>query len=154
VDYCAIEVHMAQIASSLGVDVIGPARRGEILLIEDRNDVREGIAQLLELHGFMVTEVRDAEEGMRELLTQLHGVALVVLDLLLPGPLSGVEFRACQLSDPQLARIPTIIITASDVESAERTRLHPDGWLDKPFRFESLLDLVKRYVVPEAQGTC
>lgn len=144
---------MAQVASlsSLGVDAIAP-RRGEILLIEDRNDVREGIAQLLELHGFMVTEVSDGEQGMRELLTQLHGFALVVLDLLLPGPLSGVEFRACQLSDPQLARIPTIIITASDVDSAERRRLHPDGWLDKPFRFDSLLELVKRHVVPEAPG--
>jgi len=127
-------------------------RRGEILLIEDRDDVREGLAQLLEMHGFLVTEAPDAEQGMRELAAQPHGFALIVLDLLLPGLLNGVEFRYRQLADPELAAVPTIVITASEFSDDERTRLRADGWLDKPFRFENLMDLVKRRVIPEAQG--
>src|SRR5438093_9089415 len=47
--------------------ISAPPRRGEILLIEDRDEVREGLAQLLELHGFMVTEAADGDHGMREL---------------------------------------------------------------------------------------
>jgi DNA-binding response OmpR family regulator len=136
---------------SLGADATEP-RRGEILLIEDRDDVREGLSQLLEMHGFMVTEVPDAEHGLGELAAQPHGFALIVLDLLLPGSVGGTGFRARQLADPQLAPIPTIVITASDVEVIERSRLRADGWLDKPFRFDSLLELVKRYVIPEGQG--
>jgi CheY-like chemotaxis protein len=144
---------MDQVASlsNLSVDMNEP-RRGEILVIEDRDDVREGLAQLLELHGFMVTEVPDAEHGLLELAAQPHGFALVVLDLLLPGSVGGTGFRDQQLADPELAPIPTIVITASDVEAEERSRLRADGWLDKPFRFDSLLDLVKRYVIPEGQG--
>jgi CheY-like chemotaxis protein len=58
--------------------------------------------------------------------------------------------RSRQLADPALAMIPTIVLTASDTPQPERLPLHPDAWLDKPFRFDDLLTLVKRYVVPEA----
>ena len=129
-----------------------PPRRGEILLIEDRDDVREGLAQLLELHGYMVTEERDARRGLSELAAQPHGFALIVLDLQLPGALNGNAFRLRQLADALLATIPTIVITASDVSVEERAGLHVDGWLEKPFRFDNLLELVKRYVVPEVPG--
>ncbi len=140
-------------ASHDGAPLAYPSpRRGEILLIEDRDDVREGLAQLLELHGYMVTEEPDARHGLRELAAQPHGFALIVLDLQLPGALNGNEFRARQLADPQLAVIPTIVITASDVGVEERAGLHVDGWLEKPFRFDNLLVLVKRYVVPEVPG--
>jgi CheY-like chemotaxis protein len=77
---------------------------------------------------------------------------MIVLDLQLPGALNGKEFRSRQLEDPQLAAIPTIVITASEVEVEERAGLRVDGWLEKPFRFENLLVLVKRYVVPEVPG--
>ena len=125
-------------------------RDGDILLIEDQDDVRDGLAQLLELHGFNVIAAPDADQGLRELDEQSEGVALIILDLLLPGHASGGDFRALQLADPLLASIPTIIITASEVDGADRAKLQADGWLDKPFRFDSLLQLVKRYVAQEA----
>jgi len=142
-------------AITLGDDVplaYPSPRRGEILIIEDRDDVREGLAQLLELHGYMVTEEPDARRGLSELVAQPHGFALIVLDLQLPGALNGTAFRSRQLADPVLATIPTIVITASDVSVEGRDGLVVDGWLEKPFRFENLLELVKRYVVPEVPG--
>jgi CheY-like chemotaxis protein len=132
--------------------VMSAARRGEILLIEDRNEVREGLAQLLELHGFMVTEAADGDHGMRELAAQPQAFALLVLDLLLGDSMDGIEFRRRQLLDPQLAAVPTIVITASDVAASDRVPLHLEGWLEKPFRFDALLELVKRYVVAEGSG--
>ena len=134
------------------VQVMSGPRRGEILLIEDRDEVRQGLAQLLELHGFMVTEVADADHGMRELTAQPHAFALIVLDLLLGDSMAGVEFRLRQLIDPLLAMVPTIVITASDVSAEDRAPLHAEGWLEKPFRFDTLLDLVKRYVIAEGAG--
>ena len=134
------------------VQVMSGPRRGEILLIEDRDEVRQGLAQLLELHGFMVTEVADADHGMRELTAQPHAFALIVLDLLLGDSMTGVEFRLRQLIDPLLAMVPTIVITASDVSAEDRAPLHAEGWLEKPFRFDTLLDLVKRYVIAEGAG--
>jgi CheY-like chemotaxis protein len=131
---------MAQVANT--------SRRGEILLIEDRNEVRQGLAQLLELHGYMVTEAADADRGMRELAANPQSFALVVLDLLLGDSMGGVEFRRRQLVEPHLAAVPTIVITATELADEERTPLHPDGWLEKPFRFDTFLELVKRYVQP------
>ena len=125
-------------------------RRGAILVIEDRDDVRQGLAQLLELHGFLVADARTGEQAIEQLTTDPDAVALVLLDLVLPGPMSGIDVRSRQLADPALATIPTIVLTASDTPQPERLPLHPDAWLDKPFRFDDLLTLVKRYVVPEA----
>jgi CheY-like chemotaxis protein len=134
------------------VQVMSVARRGEILLIEDREDVREGLAQLLELHGFMVTEAADGDRGIRELTAQPQAFALILLDLLLGDSMGGVDFRLRQLGDPRLADVPTIVITATEVAADDRAPLHPEGWLEKPFRFDTLLELVKRYVVAEASG--
>jgi DNA-binding response OmpR family regulator len=134
-------------------DIEAPlARRGEILLIEDCDEVREGLAQLLELHGYMVTEFPDADRGMRELETQPQAFALVILDLLLGESMAGMDFRLRQLLDTELASVPTIVITASDIAVTDRVPLHPEAWLEKPFRFDTLLELVKRYVISEGSG--
>jgi len=98
------------------------------------------------------TEACDADQATRELTSQPHGVALVLLDLLLGDSMAGIDFRLRQLADPQLAAVPTIVITATDVATLDRAPLHPDGWLEKPFRFDTLLELVKRFVIAEGSG--
>jgi CheY-like chemotaxis protein len=72
---------------------------------------------------------------------------------MLPGAVGGRDIRARQLADPQLADIPAVVITATEPPPDERAGLHADGWLDKPFRFEDLLSIVKRYVVAETGDT-
>ncbi len=153
---------MAQVSEATNLGALEPynhdvassatPRRGEILLIEDCTEVREGLAQLLELHGYMVTEFADGERGMRELVTQPQAFALVILDLMLGESMAGMDFRLQQLLDSQLASVPTIVITASDISLPDRIPLHPQGWLEKPFRFDTLLELVKRYVIAEGSG--
>jgi len=129
----------------------GP-RRGAILVIEDREDVRQGLAQLLELHGFLVSDARDGDAALQQLTSDPDGFALVLLDLMLPGTISGRDVRARQLAHPVLSTVPTIVLTASDLDQRERIGLRPDAWLDKPFRFDDLLQLIKRYVVPEGSA--
>ena len=124
-------------------------RRGIILLVEDRDDVRLGLAQLLALHGYLVADAPDGEQALRQLAADPGSFALIVLDLLLPGAISGADLRVRQLADATLCPIPTIVITASDPMPHERQPLHPDEWLEKPFRFDALLGLIQQYVVPE-----
>jgi len=125
------------------------ARRGPILLVEDRDDVRQGLAQLLEFNGFLVEEARDGRAALSHLERSDAAIALMVLDLMLPGGVSGGDIRGWMLADPSRADIPTIIVTASEIDPPGRAGLCPSAWLDKPFRFDQLLDLVKRFVVPE-----
>jgi CheY-like chemotaxis protein len=127
-------------------------RRGIILLVEDRDDVRLGLAQLLALHGYLVADASDGEQALRKLAADPGSFALIVLDLLLPGAISGQDLRARQLADAALCPIPTIVITASEPGPHERQPLQPDGWLDKPFRFNDLLGLIRQYVAPEGPG--
>ncbi len=126
-------------------------RRGAILVVEDRDDVRQGLAQLLEFNGFLVEEARTGDAALERLGSHDGGIALVVLDLVLPGDVSGRDIRARMLGDPDQADLPTVIVTASDVDAPGRAGLCPTAWLEKPFRFDDLLDLVKRFVVPEAR---
>jgi CheY-like chemotaxis protein len=131
------------------VQLARSTRRGIILLVEDRDDVRLGLAQLLALHGYQVADAPDGEQALSKLAANPDAFALIVLDLLLPGAISGQDLRARQLADAALCPIPTIVITASEPQPHERQPLQPDGWLDKPFRFDDLLELVRRYVVSE-----
>jgi CheY-like chemotaxis protein len=127
-------------------------KRGTILVVEDRDDVRQGLAQLLELHGFLVADARTGEEALQQLMSDPEGYALILLDLMLPGAVSGREVRLRQMRHPLLAPVPTVVVSASDVDHSERVGLHPDAWLDKPYRFDDLLQLVKRYVVSEGSS--
>jgi CheY-like chemotaxis protein len=129
----------------------GP-RRGAILVVEDREDVRQGLAQLLELHGYLVVDAGTGEEALQQLEQEPDGFALILLDLMLPGAVSGQDIRTRQFADPVLATVPTIIVTASELEPRERARLRPEALLEKPFRFDDLLGLVKRYVVSEGSA--
>lgn len=124
-------------------------RHGSILLVEDRDDVRQGLAQLLEFNGFVVDEARDGRTALACLARDAEDIALVVLDLLLPGSLSGRDVRGRMLADPLCCDIPAIVVTASDIDAPGRAGLCPAAWLEKPFRFDQLLDLVRRFVIPE-----
>jgi chemosensory pili system protein ChpA (sensor histidine kinase/response regulator) len=122
---------------------------GTILVVEDCNDVRLGVAQLLELNGYRVTDAADGVDALARLSANPDGFALVLLDLLLPGTLSGRDLRARQLADPRLAQVPLVVVSACEPEVASQATLRPEAWLEKPFRGEQLLNVVRRFVRPE-----
>jgi DNA-binding response OmpR family regulator len=74
----------------------------------------------------------------------------MLLDLNLPGP-SGAEIRAAQLADVALATIPTIVVSACPADGAGNDALRAAAWIEKPFRFDQLLDEVRRFVLPEGE---
>lgn len=124
-------------------------RRGVVLVVEDRDDVRLGVAELLELNGFQVADAATAEQALSFLSSGPERCALVLLDLVLPGPMSGADMRATQLADPALSAIPTVIVSASDPTPVARAALQATEWLDKPFHCHELLELVRRYVLTD-----
>ena len=138
---------MAQVVS-----VQDACRRGAILVVEDRDDVRQGLSQLLELHGYLVFDAADGEQALTYLRSDPGSFALILLDLLLPGSTSGRDVRAQMLADERLAPIPTVVVSACEPDMRGRAQLRPEAWLEKPFRFDALLEVVKRYVIPEGGG--
>jgi DNA-binding response OmpR family regulator len=126
-----------------------PPRRGAILIVEDREDVREGLSQLLEFQGYVVFEAANSREAFAHLESSPHGIALILLDLILPGT-GGEQIRAAQLANPDVAEIPLIVASACSPDVPGAAALRAAAWLEKPFRFNQLLEEVRRFVLPEA----
>lgn len=123
-------------------------RKGAILVVEDRDDVRQGMAQLLELHGFLVVDAAAGEQALAHLRTDPKGFALMLLDLRMPGRLDGTDVRRRQLTTPELADIPTVVVSATEPDGVVRDQMRADAWIEKPFRFDDLLAVVRQYVTP------
>jgi CheY-like chemotaxis protein len=71
---------------------------------------------------------------------------VILLDLSMPV-VNGWEFRMFQKRDPDLARIPVIIITAGGYTREEVAWLEPSALIPKPVDLAFLLSTVRRFCV-------
>jgi signal transduction histidine kinase/DNA-binding response OmpR family regulator len=118
-----------------GPDVAAGVAGPDVLLIEDDDRSAELLTIYLEGAGYAVTRARDGEQGT-ELARQLHPAA-IVLDLLLPG-LSGWDVLAQAKLDPELSRIPVVIVSMLN-EQGKGYALGAADYLVKPVRGDDLL---------------
>ena len=112
-----------------------------VLIVEDDADLREMMAQLLLLEGFRTATASNGREALDYLRTG-RSPDIILLDLMMPV-MDGWEFRREQQRDPQLAKVPVIILSALD--SARAAGIGAQAFLKKPLDFDRLLDLVRRY---------
>ena len=106
-----------------------------LLLVEDNAGVQAALAEALADESFQVTTANNG----REALDRLRGQALpdaIILDLMMPV-MDGWEFRVEQRSDPVLAEIPLLAMSA-DI-SAKARAIAADGYVRKPIDFPHLL---------------
>ena len=109
-----------------------------MLIVEDDRDTREMLGRFLELEGF---EVRTASNGQAALDT-LHQhddvpPCVIILDLMMPV-MNGWQFREIQKTDPDLAEIPVVVVTAAGPRD-DIPSITADAWLSKPVDFDRLL---------------
>jgi CheY-like chemotaxis protein len=123
----------------VGATVASAAR---ILVVEDDSDLRRSLVEVLKDEGYEVSSARDGQDALR----QLEGAVpqAILLDLTMPG-MDGWTFRSRQRSDPRLARIPTVVISAAYGGDARAVApLGADAFLPKPFELGSLIATLKR----------
>lgn len=116
-----------------------------ILVVDDHDDVRIALAELLRQEGFSVVEACDGKEALDYILTAPTIPSLVLLDLNMPV-MSGWEVIRGLQGQLRFAHLPIILVTG------ERTPTDPAsreivGRLSKPFLPDEMLALVRRYVV-------
>jgi CheY-like chemotaxis protein len=112
-----------------------------VLIVEDDDDLREMMAQLLSLEGFQAAAVANGQEAL-EYLRQETAPDLILLDMMMPV-MDGWEFRRRQKSDPTMAEVPVIVLSALD--QARITDISAEAILKKPLDFDRLLQLVRAY---------
>ena len=119
---------------------------GEVFIVDDDNDVRNALAELLEAEGFSVDGAANGREALVRLRSGGAHPAVILLDLMMPG-MDGWDFRTEQMRDPDLASVPVVIVSAAGF-SAESIRLQfrPAAYVVKPIEHAALLDVLRDVV--------
>jgi two-component system, OmpR family, response regulator MprA len=108
-----------------------------ILIVEDERSIASFLRRGLVFEGY---DVRVTDSGSEALsITRDNRIDVIVLDLMLPGDVDGIEVcrRIRDAGDP----VPILILTARD-EVADRVAgldAGADDYLVKPFAFEELM---------------
>ena len=113
-----------------------------VLLVDDDEDIRETLSELLDASGYAVLQ---AENGRRAL-DVLKAVpprtpCLVVLDLAMPV-LDGHQFLKYRAEDPVLRRIPVVVVSANPRPPQPLEGI--EAYLQKPLEPDVLLEIIRR----------
>ena len=114
-----------------------------ILIVEDNEVQREGLAAVLRKEGYTVIAAVGGSEAVA-ILQRIATPDLILLDMMIPPP-DGWRFMAMRKTNPLLAAAPVVIITALGVASPEwAASLGACGLLRKPVDTEPLLAEIRR----------
>lgn len=122
----------------------------EILLVEDSVPAARLTMGALRRGGIAhhMTWLSDGEEAVEFLkqkgkYSRVPQPDLVLLDLVLPGK-SGQEVLAVIRSNPELKKIPVVVMTAAEESAASPAMLDVEGFLRKPINLDEFLAVVDR----------
>jgi len=109
-----------------------------VLVVDDESDIREAVTELLAEEGYQVLNAGDGAEALKK--ARAFHPNVVLLDLMMPG-MNGWEFCAERKGDPELQRIPVIVLSAL----GRVPGIEASGYLQKPFELDDLLTAVKAH---------
>jgi DNA-binding response OmpR family regulator len=112
-----------------------------ILVVEDEPKIAQAVKRGLELKGFAVDVVYDADTGMAHASDPDYDA--IVLDRMLPGSMDGVKL--CQKLRSDGVSTPIIMLTARGTigDRVEGLNSGADDYLVKPFSFDELTARVR-----------
>ena len=108
----------------------------KILVVDDEQDICEILQYNLETEGYEVVTANSAEEA---LLLPLHGLSLILLDVMM-GEMSGFQMAQRLKDNPATAQIPIIFITALDGEDnlVKGLNIGADDYIAKPLSMKEV----------------
>jgi type II secretory ATPase GspE/PulE/Tfp pilus assembly ATPase PilB-like protein/CheY-like chemotaxis protein len=135
-----LTMDMELLEDPTATDGIVPAGRGQgacVLLVEDEEQLRRVMKDLLQREGYKVAEARDGIQALDEV--DRFAPDVIILDLNLPG-LDGYGVLQQLRSRPATREIPVMVLTAKGDEDNEVRvfELGADDFVTKPFRARSL----------------
>jgi two-component system cell cycle response regulator DivK len=116
-----------------------------VLVVEDQEDNRRIVRDLLATAGFEILEAVTGEEGVAA--AEANRPDLILMDLDLPV-LNGYEATRRIRSNPALAKIPIIAVTSYALSGDEEKALAAgcDAYVAKPFSPRALLAKIQSYL--------
>jgi two-component system, cell cycle response regulator DivK len=116
-----------------------------ILLVEDQEDGRRIVRDLLAASDFRLFEATTGEEGLA--LAERERPDLILMDIQLPG-LDGYEVARRIKANPALNHIPIIAVTSYALSGDEQRAYAAgcDDYVAKPFSPRVLLAKIREYL--------
>ncbi len=112
-----------------------------ILVVEDDDDIRNAIVDLLENEGYYAESAINGKDALEKLRSIKEKPCLVLLDMMMPI-MNGREFLDEVMKDSHLAPIPVLIVSAvADKSNTEGSV----GFLKKPIDIDVVLKVVYQY---------
>ena len=117
----------------------------KILVVEDTEDNRRILRDLLSMAGYDMVEAHDGAQGVAK--ATEHKPDLILMDIQMPV-MDGYEATRRIKADPALSHIPVIAVTSYALSGDEaKTRAAGcDGYVAKPFSPRQLLQKVREYL--------
>jgi two-component system cell cycle response regulator DivK len=116
-----------------------------ILVVEDQEDNRRIMRDLLTSAGYEVMEAVTGEDGVTA--AETHRPDLILMDIQLPG-LDGYEATRQIKANPDLEHIPIIVVTSYAL-SGDDVKAFESGcnaYVSKPFSPRELLAKIREYL--------
>ncbi|MGF7080236.1 response regulator [Mucilaginibacter sp. UYCu711] len=123
----------------------------KVLIIEDNNEIRENIVEILELAGYEVFAAHNGKIGVDLAIKNLPDI--ILCDIMMPE-LDGYGVLYMLNKSPEAAAIPFIFLTAKAerVDLRKAMEMGADDYLTKPFDDMELLNAIEsRLKKKEAQ---
>ena len=119
-----------------------------VLIVEDNELNMRLFNDLVQAEGHKTLQVRRGDEALR--LVSEHRPNLVVMDVQLPG-LSGLEVTARMKRDPDLSRIPVLVVSAFAM-AGEKDKIKEsgcDGYITKPVDVAAFMKAIRIFLPKE-----
>jgi two-component system cell cycle response regulator DivK len=116
-----------------------------ILVIEDQEDNRRIVRDLLTNTGYEIIEALTGEEGVTA--AETHRPSLILMDIQLPD-FDGYEATRRIKANPTLSSIPIIAVTSYAL-SGDDVKAHEagcDAYVSKPFSPRELLAKIREFI--------
>ncbi|MES1021825.1 hybrid sensor histidine kinase/response regulator [Gloeocapsa sp. BRSZ] len=116
-----------------------------VLVVDDSITLRQTLALTLQKVGYRVLQARDGREAIEQL--QQSAVQLVVCDVEMPN-MNGFEFLSHRRQDPQLVRIPVVMLTSrsSDKHRQLAKHLGATNYFTKPYIEQEFVTAIKEVI--------
>jgi two-component system phosphate regulon response regulator PhoB len=129
-----------------------PDNAKKVLIVDDELDVRIYVRTLFETSGYSPIVTRNGTDGLQK--AKELSPDLIILDVMMPEA-GGVTMYRELKTDPQLKRIPVIMLTAVGEKSFSHYLKmlnikigdpipQPEAYMEKPLDHEELLKLARK----------
>ncbi|MEO1260862.1 MAG: response regulator [Bacteroidota bacterium] len=120
----------------------------KVLIIEDQEEIRENLSELLEISDFDVITAVNGQNGLQQIQSELPDI--ILCDISMPV-MDGYEVLKQVRNNVQTKKTPFVFISASaqDADIMAGKIAGADAYLTKPFSLQKLINTIELLVVKQ-----